>query len=73
MRQDIPRNASPLITNTYNNMLRSLTNRNLNRRQLPIARRAVFECCLYAVSEQFADYVFEVREDVGECCGEVAG
>jgi len=31
----------------------------------------VLESRLDGVPEEFADYVFQMREDVGECCGEV--
>ena len=79
MRQNVPRYTTSLITNSDNNMLLRLAHCYFNWRgvcRIPAFGRGrgvlALDDGLDAVSEELADYIFEVGEDVGEGGGEVA-
>jgi hypothetical protein len=74
MRQNIARYTTPLITNSDNNMLWRLTHCYFNwwgMCWIPTfgTGRGVLalDDGLDAVSQELADYIFEVGEDVREC------
>jgi hypothetical protein len=77
MGQDISGYSPTLITDSNYNMLWSFTDCDFDcwKSLFPSSWRGFLTLnnSLNTVSEEFANYVFEVREDVWECCVEVAG